>query len=197
MNLRIHHYAVAVVLTIGVSGTLWQLSQVHQTPTAPTTANADAPQAPIPSAQLNAFAILRGPSEHMPHRLRVHIREMAGTEIAGSLQLGNAQLMHIKNSRIWLIPGKHFACIAQSGQGSLACASAPNFVRHGVVLGIFEPPKEPEQRLKQFAVLGIAPDWAKYARMKVGRNPIRNVSVSENVYALNANSPIQVQALEP
>ena len=77
----------------------------------------------------------------------------------------------------------------------MACDAMARVAKHGLSLVVFEPPDHPGGPLRDFLVLGAAPDWAEAVRVKVG-NKIRRVAVRGNTYALHTEAPITMLRLE-
>jgi hypothetical protein len=145
-------------------------------------------------AQLRSFQVMRGRSERVPARMRDHIRKTIGTP-PGGLHFGHAQYARTEADDIWIVSGSQVTCVAQAGRGAIACDSAAAFADRGLALGAFDAPRRPTGRLRDFLVLGVAPDWADAARLETG-GVLRRVPIEGNAYALRSDAPITLERLE-
>jgi hypothetical protein len=144
------------------------------------------------AAERRSFALFRGEDEPVPARMSAHIRETIGAP-PGAFAFEETQLADSSQGRVWAVSGEGVACLVEAKRGSLACDPAPAFLEDGLVLGVVGPPGSANPH--DFTVFGIAPDWARRARLRVGRS-VRQLAIHGNVYALRATEPILLLGLE-
>jgi hypothetical protein len=70
-----------------------------------------------------------------------------------------------------------------------ACGTLARAARSGIALQTYEVPANPSEPPEDFAIVGLVPDGWRTVTVKVGAHPAR-VSVSRNVYSLDAKEPI-------
>lgn len=141
--------------------------------------------------QVDRFRVLTGSRHPLPGRLRSPVEDALGRH-AASLRFDQAVPVRTAYGRIWMISGKGFACIVRERGGALACSATHALLVKGLAIGAFNPPKRPGGRPTAFLVLGVAPDWAKWALLSVnGRT--RRIPIRHNAYSLKADRPIAVK----
>jgi hypothetical protein len=113
----------------------------------------------------------------------------------GGLQFRAAQYVRTSEGSGWFVSGKNVTCLIQAGKGTVSCDTIASVVDHGLAVVVFRPPRYMGGKLRDFFMLGVAPDWAKTVRVKVG-NVTRRVAVHENAYALHAGRPIRLERVE-
>lgn len=200
----------AVLLLVGLVGGIWYLSARSGEGSAIHPAGAAAPDSGLEELQKKAetgpspvvsrrgerraFQIMQGRFERMSPRMKGLIETTFGTRHTG-LQLDRAQYARTEDGGIWIVDGKNITCLVQASHGALACGTTAEVVDNGLVLGLYAAPERATESTRRFVVLGIAPDWAKVARLKVG-STIRAVAVRGNSYASHAGTPIRLERLE-
>jgi hypothetical protein len=133
---------------------------------------------------LHTFQVLRGTPERMPITTRSHI-ESALNPVPGTLKWSTAKYVRTGHDGIWLVWGPSVVCGIQAPGGEVGCSPIDSFVEQGLILGVFRPDKNSASRPRSSAVLGIAPDWARAARLDVG-DKVRTVAIKRNGYELHA-----------
>lgn len=147
----------------------------------------------LPADPRQAFRILRSRPERIPGRVQKKLDTTLRLP-AGALQFRNAQYAKTQEGGFWLIPGHSMACIVHARRAAVGCAGISEFVKRGAALGIFAPPKRQSESPTDYLLLGVAPNWAKSAQLRVGK-VARTVSVSGNIYAFESDRPILLQRL--
>jgi hypothetical protein len=77
----------------------------------------------------------------------------------------------------------------------VSCENTAAVIDHGLSLGVFTAPQHPTERPHHFLVIGLAPDWAKSAILKIGRSSTRSLSIRKNAYAFHSDFPIFLERL--
>lgn len=119
------------------------------------------------------------------------------TEAGRVLQFDQAQRAYTSAGGVWVLYGQDRMCAVQARGGALTCLATRLAVKQGLVLGLFIAPARPTELPNNFLVLGIAPDWARVARLRIGQREIREIPIRGNAYALRARQPIHLERLEP
>jgi hypothetical protein len=70
-----------------------------------------------------------------------------------------------------------------------------DFIDHGLLLVVYTLPERRTEAPRHFLALGVAPDWARAARLNVGGR-VRTVAVRGNAYVLRGDAPIRFERLE-
>jgi hypothetical protein len=147
-------------------------------------------------AQLGAYRALRGPEEKAPSYVEASIRQGLGKS-HGSFRAESSHLVHTTAGGIWVVTGRvsggSVGCVVQASRAAVSCAPAVEMARNGLALGIVKHPSRPPHT---FLVLGIAPDWVRTVRAKIGAGTdaaIRAVAVRGNAYAMSAHVPILIE----
>jgi hypothetical protein len=147
---------------------------------------------------LRRFKLLRSPSEGMPARLTAHTRNILGAFVRHAhLRFDTAQYVSANVGGVWVLNGDNVLCIVQARRGAAGCSSVAFVARQGLDLGVFKAPDRPDELPRSFSLLGIAPNWATTARLRIGENTIRSVPIRWNVYGFHAHKPIHLIRLEP
>jgi hypothetical protein len=139
---------------------------------------------------------MRGDSEQMPPHMQILIKETLGAPRRSGFQLNRAQYARTGDGGIWVVTGKNMACLVQAVRGAMACDVMADVIDQGLLLVVYKPPKSRGELPSHFLALGLAPDWARAVRLRIGSNTIRNVAVRGNAYALRAERPIRLERLE-
>jgi hypothetical protein len=141
-------------------------------------------------ALVHAFGFMRGRPERMPSRLRSHVLAVIGAPAGANLE--DAQRLRSSTGDMWVVRAGRAACLVRAPKGAVACDTIEDAADRGLILGTVDAPGGAAQR---FLVLGVAPDWARAVRLKVGKHA-RRISVDKNVYALRGKQPILLDGLE-
>lgn len=151
-----------------------------------------------PYVQLaQAFSAFRGQPEPFPASLQGRLTDMADKSIDNSASFKEAQYVHSAAGGLWLVPSRHIVCAIQVASETTACTSSKSFLLHGMVVGTFDPPEQSRRHPHNFAVMGIAPKWARSVRIRIGQGRARKIGLSAKTgtYAARAPRPIHVLAL--
>jgi hypothetical protein len=153
----------------------------------------EAPLGVARERQRHAFQLLRGRSERMPDSIHDQIARSIGAQ-PGEFQL---EFTHrIPGSQgLWVVGGDNLTCIAYNGGRQTACDTAVRAASHGLALGIANV-RRPGGRPEGYVVTGLAPDWVRRVRVKVGATK-RRVPVENNTYVIRAKQRILLERLEP
>jgi hypothetical protein len=135
------------------------------------------------------LSIFSGPSERFPAQLAARVRENAGPALASALQLANAQYSSSPDGGLWLVRAGGQICLIQASRGALECRSAKFVSRHGLALGVFNVPRNGGEQPRTYVMLGAAPNWARWANIRVGAT-IRSVAIRENTFSAHARRPL-------
>lgn len=144
---------------------------------------------------LRNFSLLRQRPERMPRRLQHKVLTTLDAS-AGGLKLSDAQYAPTVAGGVWVAYGRRIACIVQAPDGNVGCKPLSMATRRGIVLGIGAPPDGAGNLPDHFLVVGLAPDWAKAVRVRVGESKAQTIPVRKNVYSLQAPELIVVERLE-
>ena len=148
---------------------------------------------PIGSAWRN-FAIVRNPAEQMSSRMRALIESSLHVKQTG-LKFGDAHYMSIGARGVWLVSGRGVTCLVEARTGALQCVTVTEFVTGGIALGLFGSLNHRSSDSRRFALLGVAPDWATFAWVRIG-SAVRRIAVRHNIYTLSAAKPIVLDHLD-
>lgn len=141
---------------------------------------------------INAHRISR-PFEALPLRLAKHAESYLEAP-RGTFVGAAAQFVRAPETEGWVVKRGAITCLIQAPRGGLVCDSTKSFLKKGIVLGSFDPPTASSGALKNFSVLGVAPDWAEIASLTVGHIS-HYVTIKDNIYTLRANAPILLDRL--
>lgn len=136
-----------------------------------------------------SFAIARSRPETLNPRIGRDIEKTLGVDPD---TFHDPQYAHTQEGGMWLVWARGSACILHAGSGAVSCATLGTVVREGLPLGMA---KRLDGRTRVYELLGIAPDWAKAVRLKVGKR-IRRALIHHNAYSYRANSRILIEELE-
>src|ERR1700679_2680670 len=87
-----------------------------------------------------AFSVLRGTAEEMPVPMRSRVQS-ALKPAPGTLRWDNTRYVRTGRTGMWLVGGRSLVCGIQAGGGAIGCSPIGDFLKQGLVLGIFEPSK--------------------------------------------------------
>lgn len=146
------------------------------------------------AAEHRAFEVLRSHGEAIPIQTKSRIRSVVGAT-GKSFALEETQLVHTSEGNLWIVSGSNVVCLVEAAGGALACDPAGAFVKDGLTLGTVDPLDQASGRPGHFLVFGVAPDWAKRARLLVGSRS-REVPIKGNIFALRSRNTILLQDLE-
>jgi hypothetical protein len=152
------------------------------------------PTAKFGTEQVNTFESLRGHSTSLPIRLRKKLRAFRDRRVR-KLWFGTAKRIKTGDGSFWVVNGPSEMCIVQATRGAISCDRYGSVLEKGLALGVFAPAKGRDGDPDQFTVLGLAPDWASIAWLRVGRQ-IETVAITHNGYSLAADSPILLERLQ-
>lgn len=150
-----------------------------------------APEA-FTEAQRRAFQVLEGPTTPLPRRLVTSLRSLREAWI-NTLWLGSAKHVGPQKRGLWVVNGKSVTCIIQAANGAVSCTEPANFLKRGLILGTFAAVRLPTESPHKFFAWGIAPDWMRGVRLRVGHK-FQRVAAQRNFYSLSAPSPIFLAA---
>ena len=137
-----------------------------------------------------SFRALRGPSEPLPPRLQTKVKETLGAP--ANVRFTSTQELRTSRGTVWIASAGAATCLIQASHGAVSCDATAKVARRGLVLGVYATTAAGSA--KDFVMLGIAPDWARRARLRVGART-REVAVGGNAYALGAATAIGLDRL--
>lgn len=137
----------------------------------------------------HSFSVTRSRPENLPSRMRRDIEKTLGVDPD---TFRSPQYVQTHQGGIWLIWAEGSACILASGSGAVSCSTLRSAIREGLPLGIGEGL---DGRARAYELLGVAPDWAKAVRLKIGKKR-HTTLVHHNAYSYRANSQILLERLE-
>lgn len=143
----------------------------------------------LTSKWFRSFAIARSHPEILNPRVSSDIEKTLGVE-PGTFR--DPQYVHTRMGGMWLVWARGSACILDSRSGAVSCATLKSVIREGLPLGIAE---KTEGGARSYELLGVAPDWAKAIRLKVGEEHRRTL-IHRNAYSYRADSRILLERLE-
>lgn len=148
-----------------------------------------------PSARVRAFGFLGGPPEPLSHRIGNHVASALGLR-PSSLGLNTAQYVGVHGGGIWLVSLRdaNVMCAIDAVGWAVTCDEAPNVIARGLALGLFRAPTSPTKAPISFRLVGIAPDWAIAARVKV-REQTFSIPIQRNGYSIRTQSPATLVGL--
>jgi hypothetical protein len=143
------------------------------------------------------LALTETPPEPMPPAMRRKVHETIGPSRILGLDFDHAQLVQTQiGIGIWIAEGRGVTCAFRDGVGSSICQTSVQARRRGLLLETYRAGKDPAAPPTHFVVLGIAPNWAHAARVKIGGRPSVHPIVN-HAYAMRAHEPIEVKRLLP
>lgn len=142
-----------------------------------------------------AFHALRTKSETLSPGLEVHVEQTLEAP-TGALQADRAQYIESQGEGMWLIGNKTqgVMCLVQASQAAVTCGTSSEVLAHGLALGVFNAPVPPAKVPSEFLILGVAPDWARFVQLRVGKST-PTVRVDRGTYSLRASTPITLLRL--
>lgn len=141
-----------------------------------------------------AFQALRTDPEKMTSGLEAHIERTLEAP-AGALQARRAQYVQSRGEGMWLInAAMGVMCLVESSHGAVTCGADSEVLAHGLVIGVFNAPVPPARVPSKFLILGLAPDWVRFAQVRV-RGKMRTIRVTKGTYSLHASAPITLVRL--
>lgn len=154
-------------------------------------ANSTPPQAPQHQEIGGVFRILRGPPETARSGAdRRSLKSLSITAPGESLE--SAQLA-VEHSHLWVLSTERFLCLAQP-KGS-ACTPKNMAIRAGVLLGTFQPPTKEIAAPHNFLLQGLVPDDVRRVQVIIGRDHLRIVNVTSNVFSIERDQPVHLKRL--
>jgi hypothetical protein len=143
------------------------------------------------------ISLMRGRPSVVPARTRVATLATLGKPEALRLRFDSAWYAKTRFGRgIWAVRGRGVVCIVHAVTGAAACNTSTLTARNGVTIVTFRGAPSPNDDSARFLALGMAPDWASAVRLRVG-GVSRIIPIADNVYALRAKSPVEVETLIP
>lgn len=136
-----------------------------------------------------AIGAARGTPGRVPLSLQKKV--LASLGAPADVAFEDAHRIGTSHGAVWLAHLRGTTCMIRARDGSLACNATARVARKGLLLGIYAVS---QGRPRDFVLIGIAPDWAHRARLRVGART-RDVAVRSNAYAMGAARPIQLDRL--
>jgi hypothetical protein len=128
-----------------------------------------------------SFKLLRTRPEPLPTRLEAKVKATLGAP--ASLRFENPQYTRSPGGGIWVASAGASTCVIEASHGAVSCNATAKVARRGLMLGVYRVAADRKPR--DFLVLGIAPDWARHVRLRVGA-AVRVIAVRDNSYAMGA-----------
>jgi hypothetical protein len=132
----------------------------------------------------------------MPQFTRRDVVEILGGNQQLHLRFQHAQ--HLQTSAgipIWVVRGTNIVCIVRANKVAVGCGTRLDAERHGLTLEVYRLAPPPKRDPTRFIALGLAPDWAKAVRIRIGGHGRRTVPILGNTFSLAAAGPIFVERL--
>jgi hypothetical protein len=136
-----------------------------------------------------AIGAARGTPGAVPRALRQKVLASLGAPAGVAFE--DAHRIETSHGAVWLTHLRRATCMIRARDGSLACDATARVTRRGLLLGVYAVS---HGRPRDFVLIGIAPDWAHRARLRIDRRT-REVAVRSNTYATGAAHPIQLDRL--
>jgi hypothetical protein len=92
---------------------------------------------------------------------------------------------------VWAFADGKSVCLAEGGDGAVACSRLADVISKGLSMGAFAPPTSYHPWPHDFVLCGLAPDRIHHVVITVGKQE-RVISVQENMYSASADRPILV-----
>ena len=134
-------------------------------------------------------------TESMPRKLRTAVSEMLGGN--ASLRLKFAQSQHLVAGGRWgisIVEGRGVVCMVRDSTATVACNTAGNARRRGMVLEVYRPSTSLRSAQTRFLALGAVPAWVAAVRLRVA-GVARREAVLGRSFAVRAKAPIEVIGL--
>ncbi|MET0604538.1 MAG: hypothetical protein ABW167_21310 [Baekduia sp.] len=148
-----------------------------------------APPGAARAALRQAIGAARGTPGRVPQALQKKV--LASLGAPADVAFEDAHRIETSHGAVWLTHLRRATCMIRAHDGSLACDATPRVTRKGLLLGVYAVSRG---RPHDFILLGIAPDWARRARLRIDKRT-REVAVHDNTYAMAAARPIQLDRL--
>jgi hypothetical protein len=152
--------------------------------------HADVPVRDARRALRRGFRLWRAPGATPPAALRRKVLATLGAPAGARFE--DARYVRTARGGIWVADAGRVTCLIQAARGAVICDATARVARRGLMLGVYSVAAG--GRPKDFLVLGIAPDGAGHARLRVGGR-VRRVVVRDNAYAAGAEEPIGLAGL--
>jgi hypothetical protein len=194
---------VLAVLLCSVSALLWFLASISS----PATNQSGAAMPPsyadlmgrdpmsfktvegVARGQMNGFSIFHTRPEPLPRGIK---RTMRRASYGANWDLAQ----RIRNGRqmsLWLIPGREFLCLLQSGLDGLTQSCAPTQIAlsHGLAIVKLNPPSRRGIGDKRRVIVGVGPDWADRVVVRTGTAVRASVVGSDGIFVVRdeVNAP--------
>jgi hypothetical protein len=138
-----------------------------------------------------AFAVMETAPEPMPLHLRSRAKETIGGGTRLGLRFDRAQRLMTTIGSAWMVGGsKGILCLLMEDAASSSCGLASDAIESGKVLEIYKS-IPPHGRMHDFRLVGIAPNWARAVRIRIGKKKLM-IRVSGNAFGYRAEDPIRV-----
>lgn len=147
-----------------------------------------------PQDGLGDFRALRAPA-FIPSPIRRQMERSLGphaTRLGISLRDGYF-LKATKGTGLWVVKGKRVVCIFNGHTLAVACDTAADTARYGLV--VVSGPSPQFYRHPPVEALGIAPDGIKAVRLEVIGGANHVVPITDNTFAMRAHRPIAVKGI--
>lgn len=139
--------------------------------------------------QLRAFSVLRTPPEWpIPEKRQAMERAVEGEHFGLMFQFAQEVSTHA-GVNAWIVPGNGFVCVMRASKDlpiAAGCNTTAETLKHGMSVVATDPPLRGHKD-KRYLLLGIAPDGAKSATVKIEGGGRVTVPVINNVYAYRAH----------
>lgn len=142
------------------------------------------------------FALFRRPTVAMPPKEANHVRQITGSPVDG-LNLAEAHYLSARRHGLWIATGKGVVCLAQAGQGSVACTTYTGLFRHGLVLGVVWPGKRPTDPPDKVIAIGLLPALERPTCVLTGTSEKFVKQVDSEVVWLEAHHLIHLRPCSP
>jgi hypothetical protein len=139
-----------------------------------------------------SFSVMRGPEADLPQELQRHLSQL----LYDRRQIAPTSVHHgiAGDEHVWVFVDRGLVCLAQAGQGAVACSPPAEALVNGVTLGVFTPPSSERPYPHDFTVLGLVPDTIRRVAFTTNHHR-RTVAVRHNLFSVSAARAILIRRL--
>lgn len=138
------------------------------------------------------FSAIHFRKDGLPTALRQRAREALGEPEQLNLKFNAAKYVTTSTHvPLWVVGGHDVLCLFQGITMAVACTSAVNAYRHGVVLQTYRSSRGESNTPTIFTTLGIAPDRVKTIPARIGKH-WTTIPVRDNTFVVASKKPIGV-----
>lgn len=145
--------------------------------------------------ELEPLALTQGKPEPMPLSMRRVVIETIGPAPQLDLEFDQAQYVRTpEGAGLWVVEGRGVTCAFRDETGTSSCGTTIETRRRGLLLATYRLNGRIPHRIKQFTLLGIAPNDVTAVLVTSG-GIARTIPVQNHLYAASADRPVKVLRL--